>query len=97
MTSNDGKTYPVGTAELAYGGLSFPVSKGIAILDGDNAYVVARVDKPFPYGKNDDNSPTVIASCRSCAAPRRMVLLEDTGLAGRAHGRRPDCNGLRGD
>lgn len=43
-----------------------------------------------------DNS-TLIASCRPCPPGETMVLLEDTVARGRGHGRRPDCNGLRGD
>ncbi len=43
---------------------------------------------------NDIN--TLIASCRSGVLPRRMVLLDDTELAGRTHERRPDGNGLCG-
>jgi len=55
---------------------------------------------PSNLNRDDTGSPkdaTVIASCRSCGLPGRMVLLEDTRTVGRPHERRPDGNGVGGD
>lgn len=44
-----------------------------------------------------DDNITVIASCRSWVRSWTLLLLEDSRDRRRAHGRRFDCNDLRGD